>query len=865
MPINSLNKSYQDNPRVITLSNHIGFVKRNDDAQRMGRLSVFIPELGGDADDPGAWIIVSYASPFAGATDPSKIQPGSQTYDGSQQSYGLWMVPPDLNNEVAIFFANNDIARGFWFGCCYQQNMNWMVPGIATNVTTEPPDPNLHTGPVVEYNKANVGSVDNPQRPRFTPLSEGLATEGLTGDNERGSTSSSARREAPSQVYGLLTPRGNNLYIDDNPANEFIRLRTRSGAQVLVHETSGYVYINSKNGNSWIEISDAGVDVYTAKSISLRAEGDFNVRADGNINLDAGSNINLRGGANVTVAGGGDVQVQAGNKVNLTAGSNVETVAGADMHVVTGGMLQAAVGSSLAVTAGAGGSIKTGDDFQLGAGGALRLQSGGDTSQLAGGKQVRDGSTILDNTKAAAPATTMIPLQVTPPVLPIGLLQGDAKQTFASATSDQTLWKAGGNHVNTIVARMPTHEPWREHPNADVPPPPTEEVDIQAQGTYDSGSSSNTNPDGTINDAGCNVGASDTHSISTDVYNAIMNACTKTGADPATMLAFGDMESGFQPGISAKTSSATGLYQFVASTWQAMVTKYGARYNVGFGQINDATANALMGGQFLCDNVAILKSKGISNPTPGQCYIVHFAGSGGGPAMILAAQKTPDADATTLFPSAAGANRSIFAGKSISQVVATLSAKADAKAKAYAGQYGKPAPCDRGTAGSGAINMNTQPSGSIIGSPPPGGTPANVPVGLSGNVGQPASSLAALKPGAGGYCGTTHQCVALVQSTGLPVTSRWRKGSTDQRTWSKGQPIAVFDDNGMYGNHTNGSSHAAIFLSLAGAGNPTYTGKMDIHVYDQWVGQPAHERVIQNNPAKAPINNAACYAAINIV
>src|ERR1051325_4548057 len=107
VPISKLGPEY--NP----LANHgvavlpfmyIGFVKRNDDPQRMGRLRVWIPEMGGDPAKESSWVIVSYASPFAGATDYTKIRPDSQTMDGSQKSYGWWGVPPDINNEVVVFF-----------------------------------------------------------------------------------------------------------------------------------------------------------------------------------------------------------------------------------------------------------------------------------------------------------------------------------------------------------------------------------------------------------------------------------------------------------------------------------------------------------------------------------------------------------------------------------------------------------------------------------------------------------------------------------------------------------------------------------------------------------------------------------------
>ena len=148
---------------------YIGFVKKNDDAQRMGRLSIWIPELGGDPADSGSWVIASYASPFAGATDIATIPNYANDTQVAQQSYGLWLVPPDLNNEVAVFFANGDTARAFWFACLYQQSMTHMIPGIAVNVTTEP-EPPKHVSPVIEYNKANVGSTTSPRRPPLQAL-----------------------------------------------------------------------------------------------------------------------------------------------------------------------------------------------------------------------------------------------------------------------------------------------------------------------------------------------------------------------------------------------------------------------------------------------------------------------------------------------------------------------------------------------------------------------------------------------------------------------------------------------------------------------------------------------------------------------
>ena len=953
MPVNRLGPIYDTNRNTghpIFPNIYIGFVKRNTDAQMMGRLSVWIPEMGGSPIDESSWIICSYCSPFAGSSDITQVPGYTTNPQVAQQSYGMWMVPPDLNNEVAVFFANGKTNRAFWFGCCWAQSMNHMVPGIAVNVTTEPQPP-IHVSPVIEYNKSDKTiNVDNPPRPPFQPLTDGLITEGLTTDLERGSASTSARRESPSQVYGLLSPRGNSIHIDDNATgnNEFIRLRTRSGAQVLIHETTGYVYINSKNGNSWLEISDAGIDCYTANSISMRAEGDVNIRADRDILLDAGGNIRMSAGNNIDMtAAAGSIQQQATGKINLNASSNIELTSSAnilniasnnfevtttsndiivssgnDIHVNasndwitnTGHDIQTnatnnwvlsvgqagtiLIGSNLSINTVQTVSVQSGASMNILSGATLSLTSTGDTEQKATGKQVRDGSSILDNSgqaTAAAPAVANLatppfpPVALTPPVLKPALVLGDAGQKVVP--NGPTVWVGNASQVTAIVRRMPTHEPWREHPNADVPPPPNVCVEINADGTYDSGSSSNTEaPEtattgtgstatvpGRLIDAGCSTGVSGTKPIASEVYNAIMHACTKTGADPATMLAFADMESSFQPGIGAKTSSATGLYQFTAPTWQAMVNKYGSQYNVGYSQINDAASNALMGGQFLNDNAAILKRQGVTNPTPGQLYIMHFLGSSGGPMLISAAQNNPNADASSLFPAAARANASIFRGRTASQVVANLSATADAKAKAYSGQYGLPAPCDRALSGNPSkplnsdvtaayelkapqpIDLATKPLGSTPvgdGRPtPPVVTPPTVPVGGTGQVCQAGTNP--LPTSTTGFVGPSSDPASLLAAAGVANTSQWTKGSTDPRTWVKNQPIAIFNPDGSYSN-----THAAIFLALVQPGDANYNGNAGLLVFAQSPGQPAMQRIIPFDVSQP--YNATLYAAVNI-
>jgi hypothetical protein len=74
----------------------------------------------------------------------------------------------------------------------------------------------------------------------------------------------------------------------------------------------------------------------------------------------------------------------------------------------------------------------------------------------------------------------------------------------------------------------------------------------------------------------------------------------------------------------------------------------------------------------------------------------------------------------------------------------------------------------------------------------------------------------------------TGQCVALVErAANIPSTKFWRRGiKVRGATLAVGTIIATFDPDGRYGNHTDGRSHAAIYMGQTAEG---------INVIDQWV------------------------------
>lgn len=107
--------------------------------------------------------------------------------------------------------------------------------------------------------------------------------------------------------------------------------------------------------------------------------------------------------------------------------------------------------------------------------------------------------------------------------------------------------------------------------------------------------------------------------------------------------------------------------------------------------------------------------------------------------------------------------------------------------------------------------------------------------------------------------GTGH-CVPYVQqASGTPVTSLWKQGKhvKGEFTIAKGTAIATFSSDGVYTNSLDGSSHAAIYVSQDAVG---------INVWDQWKGQPVHQRTIRFQGGAAgvkAVNDGDAYSVID--
>ncbi len=188
------------------------------------------------------------------------------------------------------------------------------------------------------------------------------------------------------------------------------------------------------------------------------------------------------------------------------------------------------------------------------------------------------------------------------------------------------------------------------------------------------------------------------------VISAIRRAAEATGVGFDYLVRTAQRESSLNPLARARTSSATGLFQFIDQTWLATLKTAGPKHGYGMyaaqivqrkdgsfhvpdpqsrqqvmGLRYNADANALMGAEFASRNAAYLGGRIGRAPTEGELYVAHFLGAGGAAELIQAAQSRPTASAAALFPSAARANPSIFYANgqplSVGQVYSRLTAK----------------------------------------------------------------------------------------------------------------------------------------------------------------------------------------------
>lgn len=469
---------------------------------------------------------VKMITPFYGVTGSEFLGKDPDDYNNTQKSYGMWFIPPDVGSLVIVFFIDGDAKRGYWFGCVPDEAMNIMYPGIAaTELVIE--GKGKERLPVANYNKLINKEVKDASKDVKKPrhlITDAFIRQGLLRDDIRGITTSSARREVPSMVFGVSTPGpvdkrsgakkgkigkkehlvddifvsrlgGSTFVLDDGddqylrstsadagppdyvavgrgdkggdvtiPHNELIRLRTRTGHQILLHNSEDLIYIGNARGTAWIELTSNGkIDIFSSDSISIHTANDINLRAERDINFEAIRNINFK----------------AGNEFHLETTKAVNIVAG------DGGKITVSKGNF---------QVKTVSD-------SINFESGKNTTFKSASNHLETASTIHMNGPAA------------PGVTASKLLEKHLLPTEKKDKKDKVIT------VQSILRRMPTHEPYPQHENLEPTKYTPEKTNRDIGGRYDT----DNKPNETMKDPApwwtkANDGRSPVYTTSTDPF-----------------------------------------------------------------------------------------------------------------------------------------------------------------------------------------------------------------------------------------------------------------------------------------------------------------------------------------------------------
>lgn len=152
------------------------------------------------------------------------------------------------------------------------------------------------------------------------------------------------------------------------------------------------------------------------------------------------------------------------------------------------------------------------------------------------------------------------------------------------------------------------------------------------------------------------------------VVCAIHDASRKSGTDFSYLMKQAAVESSFDPNAKAKGSTATGLYQFIQSTWLDMVGKYGDKYGIDTSMPRkdllalrkDPEISSCMAAELAQENGQFLHDNWGGDVGETELYMAHFMGAGGAASFLKAKDSNPMVAAADLFPEAAQANRSVF-------------------------------------------------------------------------------------------------------------------------------------------------------------------------------------------------------------
>lgn len=213
-----------------------------------------------------------------------------------------------------------------------------------------------------------------------------------------------------------------------------------------------------------------------------------------------------------------------------------------------------------------------------------------------------------------------------------------------------------------------------------------------------------------------------TRGIDPNIVGAIARASRTAHVDFGYMMAQAKQESDFRPDAKASTSSASGLFQFIESTWLSAVKQFGAKYGLGqyADQItagdsgphvgspalrqqilrlrDDPTISADLAAEMAHANTQTLAQNLGHAPSTTALYLAHFLGASGATQLVKSAETSGGTKAADLLPQAAAANHAVFydkatgAAKTVAQIYSSFAEKLDTQIANFGGAVGETDP-----------------------------------------------------------------------------------------------------------------------------------------------------------------------------
>ena len=413
---------------------YVGVVKNNVDYNRSGRLQVYIPLLGSnDPTDQKGWLTCQYLSPFMGFTNMD--QPSDQeVYDAVQQSYGFWMVPPDVGIRVLVVFADQDPDKAFWIGCIPEPLKTQMTPAIGarnySDGTGTPIDFSMAEENVtlpalqesLEKHFTDGGGTTNIRfpsseiqfktvedikdfyakaRPVHEDVFKQLCLQGTQLDLVRGPITSSSQRESPSQVFGFSTPgrprkdvaqdanlinkiKSGDIELDEvKDYNRPGKTSRRGGHSVVLDDgnivgENNLMRLRTARGHQ-ILMHDTEEVIYIQHAngmswVEMDATGQVTIYASNSVSVRSGQDINLHADRDINLNAGNDIKMRSKKKIKVeTDQMYIKTFK--ETNWETKKDLTVLVGGSIAINSGESGGWNCSGDTNITAA-TINLNSG---------------------------------------------------------------------------------------------------------------------------------------------------------------------------------------------------------------------------------------------------------------------------------------------------------------------------------------------------------------------------------------------------------------------------------------------------------------------------------------------------------